>query len=211
MHVASAVCPMLAAYSYLLVMCTYMHCVNTRTTYRDQLSLQLVEGLDQLGGESIAFLSKNIRQLSFGTIPALLSGDTRVLRQLLAADGLTPALASAIRIIGLISRSKGFDAQKTLPLLRRLLMEPEAQRISVQMAQSLSERAVSRVIRGIFNVPQQARYDPIGSVRGSGTSTTTVITGSPTDPTTVVVTVPATPVTTTSSSGTTRNSRTRPL
>jgi hypothetical protein len=173
--------------------------------------LQLVEGLDQLGGESIAFLSKNVRQLSFGTIPALLSGDTRVLRQLLAADGLTPALANAIRIIGLISRSKGFDAQKTLPLLRRLLMEPEAQRISVQMAQSLSERAVSRVIRGIFNVPQQARYDPIGSVRGSGTSATTVITGSPTDPTTVVVTVPATPVTTSSSSSTTRNSRTRPL
>ena len=49
--------------------------------YRDELSIQLVESLDQLGAESVAFLTKNLRQISLGTIPALLNGDTRVLRQ----------------------------------------------------------------------------------------------------------------------------------
>ncbi|CAM9985079.1 unnamed protein product, partial [Laminaria digitata] len=41
-----------------------------------------------------------------------------------------------------------------LPLLRRLLREPEAQELTVQLASSLSERAVTRTIRAIFNVKQ---------------------------------------------------------
>ncbi|CAN0528129.1 unnamed protein product, partial [Scytosiphon promiscuus] len=41
-----------------------------------------------------------------------------------------------------------------IPLLRRLLREPEAQQLTVQLASNLSERAVTRTIRAIFNVKQ---------------------------------------------------------
>lgn len=49
-----------------------------------------------------------------------------------------------------------------LPLLRRLLREPEAQELTVQLASSLSERAVTRTIRAIFNVKQPI-YDGANS------------------------------------------------
>lgn len=49
-----------------------------------------------------------------------------------------------------------------LPLLRRLLREPEAQELTVQLASSLSERAVTRTIRAIFNVKQPI-YDGAAS------------------------------------------------
>lgn len=45
-----------------------------------------------------------------------------------------------------------------IPLLRRLLREPEAQDLTVQLASSLSERILARSIRAIFNV-KQPTYD----------------------------------------------------
>ncbi|CAN0477164.1 unnamed protein product, partial [Scytosiphon promiscuus] len=63
-------------------------------------------------------------------------------------------MSSTILVLNLLTISAGFDSGKILPLLRRLLREPEAQELTVQLASSLSERAVTRTIRAIFNVKQ---------------------------------------------------------
>ncbi|CAN0496654.1 unnamed protein product, partial [Phaeothamnion confervicola] len=114
---------------------------------RTQLAGQLVEGIDQLGTDTVSYLQKNVGQLSAGGVPAILSGDRQALRKVLQDTEMTPAMASALRVTALLAESEGFDARRVLPLLRRLLREPEAQRLSIQMASSLSERAVSRVVR----------------------------------------------------------------
>ncbi|CAM9724651.1 unnamed protein product [Chrysoparadoxa australica] len=121
---------------------------------RMQLTEEAIEGMDQLGVETLEFLTKNVGQLSVGNIPALLRGDRKSIDNIISQEELTPAMESALRIIRLVSSSEGFEAQKILPLLRRLLREPEAQVTSVQLATSLSERAVSRAIRALFRAPE---------------------------------------------------------
>eukprot|EP00903_Cladosiphon_okamuranus_P022275 g20481.t1 len=125
---------------------------------REQLSVQLVDQVDQLGVDAIAFARKNVGQINAGKIPGFLSGDRQVLDDLMSNSEMTPAMASTIRVLNLLTSSAGFDASKIIPLLRRLLREPEAQELTVKLASNLSERAVTRTIRAIFNV-KQPRYD----------------------------------------------------
>lgn len=121
---------------------------------RQQLSVQLVDQVDQLGVDAVTFARKNVGQINAGKIPGFLSGDREVLDELLGHSDITPAMSSTIRVLNLLTSSAGFDSGKILPLLRRLLREPEAQELTVQLASSLSERAVTRTIRAIFNVKQ---------------------------------------------------------
>lgn len=60
-------------------------------------------------------------------------------------------------------------------MVRRLLREPQAQELSIQLASSLSERAVTRTIRAVFNV-RQPRYDE--STTASGDTNSAASTGS---------------------------------
>ncbi|CAM9117437.1 unnamed protein product, partial [Hapterophycus canaliculatus] len=144
---------------------------------REQLSVQLVDQVDQLGVDAVQFARKNVGQIKAGKIPAFLSGDRQVMDELMQSSEMTPTMASTIRVLNLLTGSAGFDAGKIIPLLRRLLREPEAQQLTVQLASNLSERAVTRTIRAIFNV-KQPRYDdappPTAPVTATAASTAPV-------------------------------------
>ncbi|CAM9272419.1 unnamed protein product [Sphacelaria rigidula] len=146
----------------------------TGAPIRQQLSVQIVDQVDQLGVDAVSFARKNVRQISAGKIPAFLSGDREVLEDLMAHSDMTPAMQSAIRVVNLLTSSAGFDAGKIIPLLRRLLREPEAQELTIQLASSLSERAVTRTIRAIFNV-KQPRYEPTVAAPSPSTTPVTAI------------------------------------
>lgn len=135
----------------------------TGAPIRQQLSVQIVDQVDQLGVDALTFARKNVGQISAGKIPAFLSGDRRVLDDLANHSDMTPAMQSAIHVINLLTSSAGFDAGKIIPLLRRLLREPEAQELTIQLASSLSERAVTRTIRALFNVQQPLYEAPVVS------------------------------------------------
>eukprot|EP00752_Nemacystus_decipiens_P006370 g5742.t1 len=140
---------------------------------REQLSVQLVDQVDQLGVDAITFARKNVGQINAGKIPGFLSGDRQVLDDLMSNSEMTPAMASTIRVLNLLTSSAGFDASKIIPLLRRLLREPEAQELTVKLASNLSERAVTRTIRAIFNV-KQPRYDDAPPTTPPSTAAATV-------------------------------------
>jgi len=127
------------------------------TVIREKLRDQIVDGIGEAGTASIDYISSNFRQISLGSIPSILNRDSQALDKLMQTEDFPQELQSLIKIVQTVSNSEGFDPRKILPLLRRLVSEPEIQKISILLAQSLSERVVSRIIRRAFNVPQQSR------------------------------------------------------
>ncbi len=65
-------------------------------------------------------------------------------------------MAAAQRLARTLAQSRGFDAERILSLVRRLLREPRAQDLGLGIAADISERLVSRVIRGLFQLPPEA-------------------------------------------------------
>ena len=70
-------------------------------------------------------------------------------------EDLTPTMAAARRLARTLAQSRGFDAERILSLVRRLLREPKAQDLGLGIAADISERLVSRVIRGLFQLPPE--------------------------------------------------------
>ena len=83
---------------------------------------------------------------------------------------MTPTMLAARRLAQTLAQSQGFDAERLLSLARRLLQEPKAQDLGLGIAADISERLVSRFIRGIFQLPPPTTE---GMAVGSGSSTTT--------------------------------------
>ena len=69
-----------------------------------------------------------------------------------AAAERASLLAAARKLTGVLSRSQGFDTQRLVPVARRLAGEPAIQKLSIDLAVGLSERAVSRSVRTLFGV-----------------------------------------------------------
>lgn len=67
----------------------------------------------------------------------------------------TRTIQNAERFAEILGKSQGFSSAKLLPLLRRVLREPEGSRISVEIAVSLAERITSRTVRFAFGLPQE--------------------------------------------------------
>eukprot|EP00640_Fibrocapsa_japonica_P000829 CAMPEP_0113934326 /NCGR_PEP_ID=MMETSP1339-20121228/1653_1 /TAXON_ID=94617 /ORGANISM="Fibrocapsa japonica" /LENGTH=726 /DNA_ID=CAMNT_0000936077 /DNA_START=52 /DNA_END=2232 /DNA_ORIENTATION=+ /assembly_acc=CAM_ASM_000762 len=110
----------------------------------DQLSVQLVDVVDRLGVETVTYLLGTAQGLQ-RTIQGLEDMDQRE---------LSPTMQSFTRIVSTLSNSEGFELEKIVPLMRRLLREPKVQELSVEMASRLSERAISRTVRAVFQLPQ---------------------------------------------------------
>jgi hypothetical protein len=67
---------------------------------------------------------------------------------------MTPTMLAARRLARTLAQSRGFDAERLLSLVRRLVQEPKAQDLGLGIAADISERFVSRLIRSIFQLPE---------------------------------------------------------
>ena len=134
----------------------------------DTFSVQLLDVVDQLSLDVAAAVGTTLDELRLlaqagrfdelsqrlDELLARLSGDAT-----LDQEDAAPALAAAAKLARVLSQSQGFDTQRLVPVLRRLLGEPAIQRVSVDLAVGLSERAVSRGIRGLFNLRDEPSPD----------------------------------------------------
>ena len=73
----------------------------------------------------------------------------------LAAPEQTKSMKNAEKIARILSSSPGFNPGKFVPLVRKVLREPEGQRIGLEVAVSLAERFASRAVRTAFGLPMQ--------------------------------------------------------
>lgn len=78
--------------------------------------------------------------------------------QTLPPPARTRSMENLERLTEILSRSKGFNPSKMTPIIRKILREPESQRIGLEVAVSLAERVTSRAVRFAFGLPQE---DPV--------------------------------------------------
>lgn len=102
----------------------------------------------------------------------------------------TPAMNRAAKVWAILSRSRGGNASKLAPIVRRVVTQPEGQRVTADVALNLAQRASSRFIRFTFGLPEEP-----GVGTGVYTSTTTAGGGAASPVSTTVATT--TPTTTT--------------
>jgi len=94
----------------------------------------------------------------------------------------TPAMNRAAKVWAILSRSRGSNAGKLAPVVRRVVTQPEGQRVTADVALSLAQKASSRLIRFAFGLPEEA-----GAAAPPPGGATTVTTG-PLGTTTVTTT-----------------------
>lgn len=70
------------------------------------------------------------------------------------APARTSSMDNLERVTSILGKSRGFNPAQMTPLVRRVLREPEGQRIGLEIAVSLAERVTSRAIRMAFGLPQ---------------------------------------------------------
>lgn len=66
----------------------------------------------------------------------------------------TASMENLDKLSKLLTKSRGFSPRKLTPVIRRLLREPESQRLGLEVAVSLAEKFTSRAIRFAFGLPQ---------------------------------------------------------
>lgn len=86
-------------------------------------------------------------------------------------------MAAARRLAQTLAQSRGFDAERILSLARRLLREPKAQDLGLGIAADISERLVSRVIRGLFQLPPETGAGAYASSSAGASASASAATG----------------------------------
>lgn len=117
---------------------------------RYNLADELTDELDTLGVDMTTYYASVLAQ----------AGKTAGLRLPRALMGLppptkTPTMRNIERLGDILGKSKGFNASQMTPLLRKILREPESQRIGLEVAVSLAEKVTSRAVRLVFGLPQE--------------------------------------------------------
>ena len=108
----------------------------------------LVASASEFGGIACACRFKGLHK--WFHIRLLLSPPLRTHTE----DDMTPTMLAARRLARTLAQSRGFDAERLLSLVRRLLQEPKAQDLGLGIVADISERFVSRLIRSIFQLPE---------------------------------------------------------
>lgn len=116
---------------------------------RYNLADELTAELDTLGMDITKYYASIASQAVAATGLRLPS----VLRNL-PPPTRTRTMNNVERLMEILSKSKGFSPSKMTPIARRILREPEGQRLGVEVAVSLAERITSRAIRLAFGLPQ---------------------------------------------------------
>ncbi len=107
---------------------------------RVRLTDELVKGLDALGRNALQRVTYTFRQQVGlnGHKPSTLVTDEQ------------QTLEHLKRIWGLLQETPGFDPLKFVPVISRLLMKPETQRMGQRIASGLAQRTAARLIREVL-------------------------------------------------------------
>jgi predicted unusual protein kinase regulating ubiquinone biosynthesis (AarF/ABC1/UbiB family) len=139
---------------------------NARNSQDYDFNLVLNQGLEFLSSERGAFIRDKLVDESVNGLDALgkniLHNFTYLLRERvgLTAVNETPAatveqqqtLEHIKRIFGILRETQGFDPVQFAPKIAQLLVNPDVQRLSQQMASRFTQKALARVIRQLLTV-----------------------------------------------------------
>lgn len=113
------------------------------TFIRDRLVDEMVKTVDSLGRNAIAKATYQLRQR------VGLNGSQSPAPQAASLQN-QQSLEHIQRIWAILQDTRGFDASKILPLIPKLLMKPETQRMGQQIASGLAQRVAARFIREVL-------------------------------------------------------------
>lgn len=108
---------------------------------REQLVLEIVNGLDLVGRNTLTNLTEDL-QSRLGLAPAV--------SQKAKQGQISPEqdqFERFQRIAEIIQTTRGFDPMRLLPLVPQLLAKPELQSMGQQVASGLTQRLIARMIR----------------------------------------------------------------
>ena len=117
---------------------------------RYNLADELTNELDRLGVDLLKYYASIASQAITATgfrVPMALSS--------LPPPQRTQSMQNVERLMEILQKSQGFDSKKMTPLIRKLLREPESQRLAAEVGVSLAEKITSRTIRFVFGLPQE--------------------------------------------------------
>lgn len=117
---------------------------------RYNLADEVTVELDRLGVDLVQYYASMAAQFGSATglpLPPPL--------QALPPPSKTPSMTHMERVIEIVGKSQGFNASKLLPIVRKVLREPEGQRIGAEVAVSMAEKITSRAIRFVFGLSQE--------------------------------------------------------
>lgn len=117
---------------------------------RYNLADEVTAEFDRLGVDLLQYYTRLVAQLGNSTgipLPSRL--------QFLPPPVKTPSMENMERVLGIMGKSQGFSSTKLLPIVRKVLREPEGLRIGTEVAVSMAERITSRAIRFAFGLSQE--------------------------------------------------------
>ncbi len=120
---------------------------------RNRLTEELIKAVDSLGRSALQRAASTLRQqigLDRQQSPAAATDEQQTLEHLK-------------RIWGLVQETPGFDAMKLVPVLSRLLVKPETQRMGQRIAGGLAQRLAARLIREVM-LPGSQKHPSVSQV-----------------------------------------------
>lgn len=114
---------------------------------RYRLADDLTNELDTLTADVTTYYASLAAQAGSAAglrLPAILAG--------LPTPQRTETMEKLDKLFKILGRSRGFNPNQMTPVLRRVLKEPEGQRLGLEVAVSLAERFTSRAIRFAFGL-----------------------------------------------------------
>jgi predicted unusual protein kinase regulating ubiquinone biosynthesis (AarF/ABC1/UbiB family) len=108
---------------------------------RKYLVEEIVKGVDTLGSNAISGVTYTLAEWAGLSISR---------PQLPSPPENQKTLEHIQRIWGILQETPGFDAARLLPLIPKLVLKPEAQKMGQQIAGGLAQRAIARFIREVL-------------------------------------------------------------
>jgi len=120
---------------------------------RNRLTEELIKAVDSLGRSALQRATSTLRQqigLDRQQSPAAATDEQQTLEHLK-------------RIWGLVQETPGFDPMKLVPVISRLLVKPETQRMGQRIAGGLAQRLAARLIREVM-LPGSQKHPTVSQV-----------------------------------------------
>ncbi len=137
---------------------------NARSNQEYDLNLVLNQGVEFLSSERGSFIRDRLVDEFFNSIDAVsknaLHNFTYLLRERVGITTVNQIPSATIeqqqtleyikRIAGILRETKGFDATKLAPQLAQVIINPGVQRLGQQIANRVTQKAVTRIIRELL-------------------------------------------------------------